>query len=196
VDGATVSAEVLRQERGAKVVVFKYKPKARTRVKQGHRAELTTLRIADIAFSGKSAAKAAQQAQSRKGKAQKEAEQAAEEKAAADRELAAKLAEAASAAPRRATRRTRQADAAATDVPPVDGAPADTAPETPPTARSSRSRPAPAGVEAPAGRGEDTRENGEGATQAVGTAGAAGTPSEPASEEADLAADDDTRKDG
>src|SRR5262245_54081099 len=57
VEGATVSASVLRQSRGDKVVVFKYKPKARTRVKQGHRAELTVLRIADIAWAGRSAAK-------------------------------------------------------------------------------------------------------------------------------------------
>jgi hypothetical protein len=95
VDGATVSAQVLRQERGEKIVVFKYKPKARTRVKQGHRAELTTLRIADIAFGGKSAAKDARQADSKKDKAQREAEQQAEQQAAADRELAAKLAAAA-----------------------------------------------------------------------------------------------------
>jgi large subunit ribosomal protein L21 len=97
VDGATVSAEVLRQERGEKIVVFKYKPKARTRVKQGHRAELTTLRIADIAFGGKSAAKDARQAGAKKDKAQREAEQQAEQQAAADRELAAKLAAAAPA---------------------------------------------------------------------------------------------------
>ena len=56
VDGASVSAEVLRQERGDKVIVFKYKPKARTRVKKGARADLTRLRIADIAFGGRSAA--------------------------------------------------------------------------------------------------------------------------------------------
>ena len=52
VDGATVSAQVLGQDRGEKIIVFKYKPKARTRVKKGFRAELTTLRITDIAFAG------------------------------------------------------------------------------------------------------------------------------------------------
>ena len=50
------------QDRGEKIVVFKYKPKARTRVKKGFRAELTTLRIADISFAGRSAAKDAAQA--------------------------------------------------------------------------------------------------------------------------------------
>lgn len=133
VDGASVSAEVLRQERGDKVVVFKYKPKARTRVKQGHRAELTTLRIADIAFGGKSAAKVAQQADSKKAKAQREAEQEAERQAAADRELAAKLAaaapaeetapaaeETAPAAPKRATK--RKSSTAATEAAPAEEA--------------------------------------------------------------------------
>ena len=38
VEGAIVSADVLRQDRGEKLIVFKYKPKARTRVKKGHRA--------------------------------------------------------------------------------------------------------------------------------------------------------------
>jgi large subunit ribosomal protein L21 len=100
VDGATVSAEVLGQDRGKKIIVFKYKPKARTRVKNGFRAELTTLRITDIAFGGKSAAKDAEQEQKAEAKKAREAEKAAreaaakaaEEQAAADRELAAKLA--------------------------------------------------------------------------------------------------------
>jgi large subunit ribosomal protein L21 len=92
VDGAIVSAEVLRQERGDKVVVFKYKPKARTRVKKGARAELTRLRIADIAFGGRSAADDAQASESRKAKAAREAEKAATEKAATDQALAARLA--------------------------------------------------------------------------------------------------------
>ena len=36
---ATVSAEVLRQDRGPKLIVFKYRPKARSRVKKGHRQD-------------------------------------------------------------------------------------------------------------------------------------------------------------
>ncbi len=100
VDGAKVSAEVLGQDRGKKIIVFKYKPKARTRVKNGFRAQLTTLRITDIAFGDKSAAKDAEKQQKAEAKKAKEAEKAAkqaaakqaEEKAAADAELAAKLA--------------------------------------------------------------------------------------------------------
>jgi len=60
VDGAAVSAEVVRQGRGEKVISFKYRPKARRRVKKGHRQELTVLRISDITLNGKSAAKSAQ----------------------------------------------------------------------------------------------------------------------------------------
>jgi len=96
VDGATVSAQVLGQDRGEKIIVFKYKPKARTRVKKGFRAELTTLRITDIAFGGKSAAEDAEKQQKAEAKeakaAEKAAAKAAEEQAAADKELAAKLA--------------------------------------------------------------------------------------------------------
>ena len=85
VDGAAVSAEVLGQDRGEKIIVFKYKPKARTRVKKGFRAELTTLRISDIAFAGKSAAKDAEKsAEGKKAKEAKAAEKAAA-KAAEDR---------------------------------------------------------------------------------------------------------------
>ncbi len=110
VDGATVSAEVVGQGRGQKIVVFKYKPKARTRVKKGFRAELTTLRITDIAFGGKSAAKDAEKEQKAEAKKAKEAEKAAKEaeakaaqaKAAADAELAAKLAAADDASPKSA----------------------------------------------------------------------------------------------
>ena len=56
VDDAAVSAEVVRQARGEKLISFKYRPKARSRVKKGHRQELTVLRISDIVLGGKSAA--------------------------------------------------------------------------------------------------------------------------------------------
>jgi large subunit ribosomal protein L21 len=137
VDGATVRAEVLGQERGEKIVVFKYKPKARTRVKKGHRAELTTLRIADIAFGGKSAAKEAQQAESRKDKAAREAEKEAERQAAADRELAARLAasegekEGETESP--TTRRSARRKPAATEPPDARATATTEAPHTEPT---------------------------------------------------------------
>ena len=43
VANAAVEAEVLRRDRGEKLIVFKYRPKARTRVKKGHRQEHTIL---------------------------------------------------------------------------------------------------------------------------------------------------------
>ena len=56
VTDAQVSAEVVSQIRGPKTISFKYRPKARSRVKKGHRQELTVLRISDIVLAGKSAA--------------------------------------------------------------------------------------------------------------------------------------------
>src|ERR671916_903544 len=52
---AAVEAEVLRRGRGEKLVVFKYRPKARTRVKKGHRQDHLVLRITDVKVNGRSA---------------------------------------------------------------------------------------------------------------------------------------------
>ena len=92
VDGAAVSAEVVRQGRGEKVISFKYRPKARRRVKKGHRQELTVLRISDITLNGKSAAKSAAKADSDAKTERERAKEAAAAQAAKDAELAAKLA--------------------------------------------------------------------------------------------------------
>lgn len=91
VANAAVSAEVLRQARGEKTISFKYRPKARTRVKKGHRQELTVLRISDITLDGKSAARDAQKAADDAKVERAQLEKAAAAKAAADAELAAKL---------------------------------------------------------------------------------------------------------
>jgi large subunit ribosomal protein L21 len=92
VTDATVSAEVVTQTRGPKLISFKYRPKARSRVKKGHRQELTVLRIADITFGGKSAAKAAKKADDEAKTERTRVEEAAAAQAAKDAELAAKLA--------------------------------------------------------------------------------------------------------
>ena len=89
---ASVSAEVVTQTRGPKLISFKYRPKARSRVKKGHRQELTVLRIADITFGGKSAAKAAKKADDEAKTERARLEEAAATQAAKDAELAAKLA--------------------------------------------------------------------------------------------------------
>src|SRR6187549_553917 len=92
VAGAAVSAEVVRQSRGEKVIAFKYRPKARRRVKKGHRQELTVLRIADITLNGKSAAKSVARAESDAKTERQRLQEAAAAQAAKDAELAAKLA--------------------------------------------------------------------------------------------------------
>jgi large subunit ribosomal protein L21 len=89
---ASVSAEVVTQTRGPKLISFKYRPKARSRVKKGHRQELTVLRIADITFGGKSAAKTAKKAEDEAKTERIRLEEAAATQAAKDAELAAKLA--------------------------------------------------------------------------------------------------------
>jgi large subunit ribosomal protein L21 len=91
VSGAEVSAEIVRQTRGEKLISFKYRPKARSRVKKGHRQELTVLRINDITFGGKSAAKAAKKAQDDAKTERQRLEEAALAQGARDAELAAKL---------------------------------------------------------------------------------------------------------
>jgi large subunit ribosomal protein L21 len=54
VTGATVEATVLRHLRGRKILVYKMKPKKKTRKKQGHRQELTRLMVNDINLGGSS----------------------------------------------------------------------------------------------------------------------------------------------
>ena len=88
---ALVSAQVVRQDRGEKVIVFKYRPKARHRAKKGHRQEQTVIRVADIRFNGRSAADEVSAQQKEESKARRAATAEAERKAATDRALAAKL---------------------------------------------------------------------------------------------------------
>jgi len=52
VAGATVEGTVLRQFRGRKVLVYKMRPKKKTRKKRGHRQEITRLMIDSINLNG------------------------------------------------------------------------------------------------------------------------------------------------
>ena len=90
---ATVMGEVLRQDRGEKLIVFKYRPKARHRSKKGHRQEQTVIRVADIRVNGRSAADEAGEEEKAQQKTRRAANVEAEKKAAADQALAAKLAQ-------------------------------------------------------------------------------------------------------
>ncbi len=142
VDGARVSASVLRQSRGDKIVVFKYKPKARTRVKQGHRADLTVLRIADIAWAGRSAAKEQEKVDKQERAAAAAAAKAAAEQAAADKALAEQLAAAAAAAAPAAEKPARKARAKTTTPAADDSAPAEGVTDEPAAAAAAAAEPA------------------------------------------------------
>lgn len=48
VAGAVVRATVLAQERGKKIIVFKYKAKKRYRKRAGHKQDLTRVKIEEI----------------------------------------------------------------------------------------------------------------------------------------------------
>lgn len=48
VQGASVTAEVVAQGRGPKIIVFKKKRRKNYRRKKGHRQDLTILRITDV----------------------------------------------------------------------------------------------------------------------------------------------------
>ncbi|BAZ79801.1 MAG: 50S ribosomal protein L21 [Sphaerospermopsis kisseleviana] len=52
VAGATVEGTVMRHLRGRKVLVYKMKPKKKTRKKRGHRQEITRLLINSINLNG------------------------------------------------------------------------------------------------------------------------------------------------
>ena len=59
VANATVEAQVVSQTRGPKILIFRRKRRKNHRRLQGHRQDLTLLKITDISTSGKPAAKAA-----------------------------------------------------------------------------------------------------------------------------------------
>jgi large subunit ribosomal protein L21 len=52
VEGATVEGTVMRHLRGRKILVYKMKPKKKTRKKRGHRQEITRLMIDSITVNG------------------------------------------------------------------------------------------------------------------------------------------------
>lgn len=162
---AAVSAEVVRQIRGEKVVAFKYRPKARRRVTKGHRQELTVLRISDITLDGKSAAKAAKKAQDDAKTERQRLEEAAEAQAAKDAELAAKLAvggsptaaEPTKPAKGRATKSEPKAETAKSEAPKAETTkPASkAAPRT-----ASKAKASDAGPAKPAGRAKSSTSEG------------------------------------
>ena len=114
VDGATVSATVIGEQLGPKLVIFKFKQKVKYRRTTGHRQHLTRVRIDEISAGGKrSRAEAAEPAEkatkpaarTRKADADASVEAEAPAKPARRRKAAAPKAEADTAAAKPATRR-------------------------------------------------------------------------------------------
>ncbi|MBS27892.1 MAG: 50S ribosomal protein L21 [Alphaproteobacteria bacterium] len=90
VEGAAVTAEVVEQTRGKKIVVFKKKRRKGYRKTQGHRQDLTVLRVLDVTGKAKAPTK---KAAAKKPAAKDEdapAESAAEDKPAAKKAETAK----------------------------------------------------------------------------------------------------------
>jgi large subunit ribosomal protein L21 len=56
VKGASVELKVLAHRRGPKVIVYKMRPKKKTRRKNGHRQELTRVLVQSISVGGKALA--------------------------------------------------------------------------------------------------------------------------------------------
>ena len=83
VEGAVVAAEVLEQKRDKKILVFKKKRRKNYRRKNGHRQDITVLRVTDILADGKKKA-----APKKKAAAKKKAP-AVDKTDAADAETAA-----------------------------------------------------------------------------------------------------------
>lgn len=56
VEGATVEGTIMEHRRGRKVIVYKMRPKKKTRKKRGHRQEITRLMINAINLNGQAIA--------------------------------------------------------------------------------------------------------------------------------------------
>ena len=67
VDNAKVTATCVTEGKGDKILVFKYKPKVRYRVKKGHRQLFTRLEIKDIVSPGTKKASKAQKKEAETG---------------------------------------------------------------------------------------------------------------------------------
>lgn len=108
VDKAVISAEVLEQKKDTKVIVFKKKRRQNYRRKNGHRQEVTVLRILDV--SGKGTAK---KAESPKSASPKKAEKIEEKAATPKKETATKKPAEKKAAAKKTTTKKAPAKAAA-----------------------------------------------------------------------------------
>ena len=121
VDGATVTAELVEQARDKKIIIFKKKRRKNYRRKQGHRQDLSVLRITEIAAGGKkAAAKPAAKAKPKKADAKAEPEKKAE-KPAPEKEAKPAPEKEAKAAPEKEAPKAKPAAAEADDLKKITG---------------------------------------------------------------------------
>lgn len=84
VDGASVTAEVVELTRGPKVIAFKKRRRQNSKRKRGHRQDLMTVRIVEIAGAAGAKAKASTKKKVETAKAQEAQAEAEAPKPAAD----------------------------------------------------------------------------------------------------------------
>jgi large subunit ribosomal protein L21 len=136
VAGATVTGTVLREERGPKIIIFKFKQKAKYRRRTGHRQDFVRVRIDEISASGKrSTVEATPKAEA---KTEPKATAAPKAKAAAAPKRAAAKPKASASTTAEKPKRATRAKAASTE-----GA-ADASAEKPKPKRASRAKAKPA----------------------------------------------------
>lgn len=109
VEGAAVSATVMRQTRGPKIIIFRRKRRKNHRRTQGHRQDLTLLKINDIAEDAKKLTSAKPAAKPAAKKAATTTESAAK-KPAAKKAAAKKPAPKAAAAKKPAAKKAAKKD--------------------------------------------------------------------------------------
>ena len=82
ISGTVVTAEILEQARAEKIIIFKKRRRQNSRRKNGHRQELTVLRILEIGKGSAKKAAPAETAKAEKAEAKPVAKKAAPKKAA------------------------------------------------------------------------------------------------------------------
>ena len=110
VDGAAVSATVVRQTRGPKIIIFRRKRRKNHRRTHGHRQDLTLLKINDIAEDAKKLAPAKPIAKKAAPKVHNAAKKADAKKADAKKATAKKAASKTTAAKKPATKKAAKKD--------------------------------------------------------------------------------------
>ena len=111
VEGAIVSAEVVKQARGPKLIIFRRKRRKNHRRIQGHRQDLTLLKILDISPDGKVVAKKPAKAESA-DETKKAAPKKVAKKQAAEKPVAKKAATKKSVAKKAASKKAASKKAA------------------------------------------------------------------------------------